>query len=83
MSCNCKVAKQITYLEKKYGHNIPVSKQTKIKFRIDEFLKSVLVFLIGLLFLPVIVLHLLFVLIFKKDKKISVKNLLRLNYVRN
>jgi fumarate reductase subunit C len=83
MSCNCKVAKQITYLEKKYGHNIPVSKQSQIRFRFTEFLKNLLVIFIGILFLPIMILHILFVLIFKKDKKISIKKLLRLKYVRN
>ena len=82
MSCNCKVAKQITYLEKKYGHNMPVSKQSKIKFRFSEFLKSLLIGFIGILFLPIMILHVLFVLIFKKDKKISIGNLLRLKYVK-
>ena len=85
MACNCKVNKQITYLQKKYGHNIPVSKESKIRFKVSHFFSNLWVYLILLLCLPFLLFHVLFVLIFKKDKKISVKNLLyknrKLSYV--
>ena len=71
MACNCKVNQQITYLEKKYGHNMPVSKKTTI---------SLFTFLIGVIFLPFIILHIIFISIFTKDKKLSIKKLLRLQH---
>lgn len=82
MACNCKVNKQISYIQKKYGHNMPVSKESKIRFRVQEKLKGILTFFIGLLFLPIIILHILYVLIFKKDKKISIGKILRLQTVK-
>lgn len=82
MACNCKVNKQISYIQKKYGHNIPVSKESKIRFRVQEKLKGILTFFIGLLFLPIIILHVLYVLIFKKDKKISIGKILKLQTVK-
>lgn len=79
-NCNCKVNQQITYLEKKYGHNMPVSKKTTIRLTVKEFFISLFTFLIGIIFLPLIILHIIFISIFTKDKKISIKKLLRLQH---
>ena len=81
MSCNCKVNKQISYIQKKYGHNIPVSKPSKIRFRTSEILKSILTYSVGILFLPIMVLHVLFVAFFKKDKRIKIDKVLKLQRV--
>lgn len=81
MSCNCKVKQQIGYIQKKYGHNIPVSKQSKIRFRTSEILKSILTYTVGIVLLPIMVLHVLFVAFFKKDKKIKIDKILKLQRV--
>lgn len=74
--CNCKVNQQIDYLHKKYGNNIPVSKKTTISFSIKEWFKNLFIMLIALLIAPILLLHVLYVAIFKKDKKVSVKKLM-------
>ena len=81
MSCNCKVNQKIDYLHKKYGHNIPVSKKTKISFTIKETIKKILAFCVGILFLPIILIYVFWLGIFSKKKQISVKKIL--NNVRN
>ena len=78
MACNCKVNKQIDYLHKKYGHNIPVSKKTAIAFNVKEWFRNLLVGIITILFSPILLLHVLYISIFKKDKAISVKKLMSL-----
>lgn len=81
MSCNCKVNKQITFLQKKYGHNIPVSKESKIRFKITQFFTHFWVYLIMILCLPLMIFHVLFVLLFKKDKKIKIRNIFYKNKI--
>ena len=81
MACACKVNKQIDYLHKKYGHNVPTAKSTIIGFRIKEFFKNLWVYLLCIPVLPIMILHIIFVSVFKKDKTISVKKLLRLKTV--
>ena len=78
MACNCKVNQQIDYLHKKYGHNIPVSKKTTISFNVKEWFKNLLISVVVLLFSPILLLHVLYVSIFRKDKPISVKKLMNL-----
>ena len=76
--CNCKVTQQIDYLHKKYGHNIPVSKAKKISFSFKEFCKTLLSSIIVILSLPIMLLHVLYVTFFKKDKAVSVAKLTKL-----
>ena len=75
MACACKVNKQIAYLQKKYGHEIPVSKQKIITFNIVEFLKAIAVWLIALPIIPFMIIHII-IKAFTKRKSISVKNLM-------
>ena len=79
MACNCKVNQQITYLHKKYGHKIPVSKQSKIRFTVRESFKNFLVFIISILFSPIIFLYILYVALFTKNKQISMKKVFNLS----
>ena len=83
MGCNCKVNQKIDYLHRKYGNKIPVSKKTEISFHFKEKIKEFFVFLIGLLFLPIIILFVLYKVIFTKEKKVSIKKLMKLADVRN
>ena len=78
MACNCKVNQQIDYLHKKYGHEIPVSKKTAISFNIKEWFRNLLISVVTLLFSPILLLHVLYVSIFKKDKSVSIRKLMSL-----
>ena len=82
MSCNCKVNQQIDYLHKKYGHEIPVSKTKKVSFTVGETFKNIFVALIAIVLSPILLLHILYVSIFKKDKTISAKKLMNLTKAR-
>lgn len=77
-NCNCKVNKQIDYLHKKYGHEIPVSKKTTISFNIKEWFRNLLISVVTLLLSPILLLHVLYVSIFKKDKSVSIRKLMSL-----
>ena len=79
MACNCKVNQQITYLHKKYGHKIPVSKQSKIRFTVRESFKNFLVFIISILFSPIMFFYVLYVAFFTKNKQISMKKVFNLS----
>ena len=75
--CNCKVNQQIDYLHKKYGHNIPVSKKTTISFGVKERLKNFLIGVVTILLSPILLLHILYISIFRKDKSVSVRELIK------
>lgn len=77
-SCNCKVNQQIDYLHKKYGHNIPVSKKTTISFNIKEWFRNLLISIVVVIFSPILLLHVLYVSIFRKDKAVSIRKLMSL-----
>ena len=79
MACNCKVNQQITYLHKKYGQKIPVSKESKIRFTVREWFKNFLVYIIAILFTPIIFLYILYVTLFTKDKRMSMKKVFNLS----
>ena len=81
MACACKVNKQLDYLHKKYGNEIPVSKTTRIGFKIKEFFKNIWIYLLMLPLLPLMFLHVLFISLLKKRKTISLKKMLRLKTV--
>lgn len=81
MACACKVNKQLDYLHKKYGNEIPVSKATRISFKIKEFFKNIWIYLLMLPLLPLMFLHVLFIGLLKKRKTISLKKMLRLKTV--
>jgi hypothetical protein len=78
MGCNCKVTKKIALINKKYGSN-PPQKQTNI----SGLIKDKLVLGIVILFLPFIFLHVLYVYLFKKDKKITFSEMFGKKKVKN
>lgn len=72
MSCACKVNKDLEYLHKHYGNKTDINKKEITEFRIIEFLKQLLSFIILLFCLPLMILHVL-IKIFKKDKTIKIR----------
>ena len=74
MACACKTNKEIAYLHKRFGNKTNVSKKDVTEFRLKEFLKQLIAFLTLVLLIPFMLLHIIFVLTFKKDKTIKIKN---------
>ena len=81
MACACKVNQQLDYLHKKYGNKIPVSKSTMIGFKIKEFFKHLWVYILLLPLIPIMFLHILFKMIFTKEKNIRIERLLKLKQI--
>ena len=70
MGCNCKVTKKISYINSKYGDKLPQKKTN-----IVGLVKNTAIRAIVILCLPLILLHVLYVAIFTKDKKITFSKL--------
>lgn len=75
MGCNCKANKEIMKIYKNYGHKIDVSWKEKIKFRLIEGFKLILISLLCILFFPLIF---IFVLIYSSinNRSININKLL-------
>ena len=73
MACACKVNKQLNYLHKHYGNKTDVNKKEIREFRIIEFLRQLVSFIIMILLLPFMLMHILYITFFKKDKIIKIK----------
>lgn len=54
MGCGCKANQQISFLQKKYGDNIPKSKTTKIRETTSNAIKNVLLGVIMIPMVPII-----------------------------
>lgn len=72
MACACKVNKDLEYLHKHYGNKTDVSKKEIREFRFREFLKQLITYIVGIIFLPIIFLY-VFIHLFKKDKVIKIR----------
>lgn len=59
MACACKVNRQISLIEKKYGTNVLPSKKTDIANKVKLILKKGLVLMVCLPFLPIMVIYVL------------------------
>lgn len=66
MGCNCKATRKIAYINQKYG-TTPPQKKTNI---IGGF-KDILAYIIMVICIPFMLLHILYVHFFVKDKKIT------------
>lgn len=77
-ACNCKVNQHITYLHKKYGNEIPVSKKSHINFLVKQFFKNMLWYLLMIIIFPLIFLHIISISLFTKKKKINIGKILGL-----
>lgn len=73
MGCNCKTNEKIKLLTKKYGYNINVSNKESMYFTISEIVKYVILFILGILLLPISVMIILF-LIFNGKTNFNVYN---------
>ena len=73
MSCACKVNRDLEYLHKHYGNKTDISKKEETDFRITEFFKKLIVFIIVLVLLPFIILHILLTFLIKKYKIIEIR----------
>lgn len=51
MGCGCKANQQISFLQKKYGNNVPKSKATKIRETTSNAVKNVL---LGIMLIPIV-----------------------------
>lgn len=60
MGCNCKTVRHISYLNKKYGENIPKSRATHIRDNVGVFLKETGLLLLVIPFLPLMAVSAIF-----------------------
>lgn len=72
MACACKVNKDLAYLHKHYGNKTNVTEKEIKEFRIKEFFKQLISFIILMILLPFMFIQILFTF-FTKDKTIKIK----------
>lgn len=60
MACACKVAQQLDYLHKKYGDNIPKSKETHIRENFGFMLKNILIYMMLIPLTPLLLVYIIF-----------------------
>lgn len=70
MGCNCKVNKKISIINEKYGTK-PLQKKTNIIGMINDNIARVIM----IICLPFVILHVLYVAIFSKDKRITLSKM--------
>lgn len=73
MGCGCKANQQISFLQKKYGNNIPSSKTTKIRETASNAIKNVLLAVMMIPIVPIVFVGLVVRNFFTK-KPINIKN---------
>lgn len=59
MGCNCKTNEKILKINKKYGFEVNTPWKDIAKFRIEEFVKLILLIILIILFSPIIFIYLL------------------------
>lgn len=79
MSCACKVSRDLTYLQKKYGTNPPKSKSFHLNVNFYSVLKILFFSIILCLCMPFMILHVLL----NRNKKIDIAKLFRLKNKEN
>lgn len=60
MACACKVSKQLDFIHKKYGNNIPKSKNTQISTMISNRMKEFGLLLLTIPFIPIFLVRVIF-----------------------
>lgn len=78
MGCNCKAIQQVDYIHKKYGVKTPASKSTQIKLKVKTFFKKIGFVILVIPFVPIMLIHMLFTNIVKKQNKINIGKLFNL-----
>ena len=76
MGCNCASQEQIKKLHELYGEKINPTTPTTLKFKINKILTTIGVYIIMIPIVPIIIGYILYKH-FNKDKKISLKKILR------
>ena len=74
MACACKVNQQLTFLQKKYGTNIPVSKTTNIRGKVRATFRKVVLAPFILIASPII-----FVYVVLHKGPITIDKVLKIN----
>lgn len=73
MGCGCKAKQQVTFLEKKYGTNMPQSKLTNITGKLFGAIKKILLTIILIPIVPAVAIFFIFKnVVFKKKKPINI-----------
>lgn len=60
MGCNCKTVQTISYLNSKYGDNIPRSKGTKLRDSVGVFIKETALLILIIPILPIMIVGTIF-----------------------
>ena len=79
MGCACKVSQQLSFLEKKYGKNIPKSKKTDISGRFKTGIKSVGIMILIIPITPVILIISLLKNLLTKKKTIDISKVFKIS----
>lgn len=77
MGCNCATQEQIRKLHELYGGKSSLDKPFKQK--IGELFKNFLIYFILFIISPILISFVIYKVVFTKDKKISVRRLLKFN----
>lgn len=77
MACACKVNRDITYLQKKYGEKQPENKRTNIKGALNLFFKKIFFSFIIVIFFPLMFAHVLC----HRGKRINITKLFNLKKI--
>lgn len=72
MGCGCKANRQISFLEKKYGENMPQSKTTNISGKIANGIKQTVTAIILIPLFPIVGVFLIGKHLFSKRKSIDI-----------
>lgn len=80
MACACKIDAQMSYLQRKYGNNMPTNKKSDISGGVKRFFKQALGWCIVIPFLPV---ALLSITLKGKKKPININEVFRIKNGRH
>lgn len=80
MSCNCKVNRNLAYLQKNYGVKRDVSLKEETTFGILEFFRRFITIIATILSIPVMFIFLV-IKLFSKKKEIDLTKILRLKQI--
>lgn len=78
MACACKVTQELTYLQRKYGHNMPKSKSSNIKEMASGIVKQIGIMILALPFLPLMIIGIMFNMLFKRNKAVEIDKVFKI-----
>ena len=71
MPCACEVNRRLTYMQKKYGSNMPKSKATQIGMRVRLFFEDFWLYLLLIPIVPVVILPVVIAAIRKRKIRLG------------